>query len=227
MRKETKNMGLFSDILAISNVQKIKNGKTAKLSMSQITGLITNMTDARNNLNREDFQKVYKLFLELRKWTTKLELNYENYIEIAIDVIKKFDKIAPYEKYSGGNELEFSFFMKDIRESQNYEFDMEELNYIEYILTFLNNIIYVEDAEEFINVLRAYSQQGKTKAIDEFDFLAQKITERNDIAKSTAKVSFLLGVLNANNIIDENEMSIMKKQFIQEMQEQLMRDAQK
>ena len=30
MRKETKNMGLFSDILAISNVQKIKNGKTAK-----------------------------------------------------------------------------------------------------------------------------------------------------------------------------------------------------
>ena len=57
--------------------------------------------------------------------------------------------------------------------------------------------------------------------------MAQKITERNDIAKSTAKVSFLLGVLNANNIIDENEMSIMKKQFIQEMQEQLMRDAQK
>ena len=227
MRKETKNMGLFSDILAISNVQKIKNGKTAKLSMSQITGLITNMTDARNNLNIEDFQKVYKLFLELRKCTTKLELNYENYIEVAIDIIKKFDKIAPYEKYSGGNELEFSFFMKDIRESQNYEFNMEESNYIEYILTSSNNIIDVEDAEEFINVLRAYSQQGKTKAIDEFDFLAQKITERNDIAKSTAKVSFLLGVLNANNIIDENEMSIMKKQFIQEMQEQLMRDAQK
>lgn len=220
-------MGLFSDILAISNVQKIKNGKTAKLSMSQITGLITNMTDARNNLNREDFQKVYKLFLELRKCTTKLELNYENYIEVAIDIIKKFDKIAPYEKYSGGNELEFSFFMKDIRESQNYEFNMEESNYIEYILTSSNNIIDVEDAEEFINVLRAYSQQGKTKAIDEFDFLAQKITERNDISKSTAKVSFLLGVLNANNIIDENEMSIMKKQFIQEMQEQLMRDAQK
>lgn len=220
-------MGLFSDILAISNVQKIKNGKTAKLSMSQITGLITNMTDARNNLNIEDFQKVYKLFLELRKFTTKLELNYENYIEVAIDIIKKFDKIAPYEKYSGGNELEFSFFMKDIRESQNYEFNMEESNYIEYILTSSNNIIDLEDAEEFINVLRAYSQQGKTKAIDEFDFLAQKITERNDIAKSTAKVSFLLGVLNANNIIDENEMSIMKKQFIQEMQEQLMRDAQK
>ena len=72
MRKETKNMGLFSDILAISNVQKIKNGKTSKLSISQITGLITNMADAKNNLNREDFQKVYKLFLELRKCTTKL-----------------------------------------------------------------------------------------------------------------------------------------------------------
>lgn len=220
-------MGIFGDIIAISNVQKIKNGKTAKLSMSQITGLITNMTDARNNLNREDFQKVYKLFLELRKCTTKLELNYENYIEVAIDIIKKFDKIAPYEKYSGGNELEFSFFMKDIRESQNYEFNMEESNYIEYILTSSNNIIDVEDAEEFINVLRVYSQQGKTKAIDEFDFWAQKITERNDIAKSTAKVSFLLGVLNANNIIDENEMSIMKKQFIQEMKEQLMKNIKK
>lgn len=35
-----------------------------------------------------------------------------------IKIIKKFDAIAPYEKYSGGNEIEFSFMMDDIRNNR-------------------------------------------------------------------------------------------------------------
>lgn len=98
-------MGMFGDIKAIKDLQKIKKGGTAKLSISQVTGLITNMMDARKNLSEEQFNGVYKLFNELRKCNTKIEMDKSEYSETAVDIIKRFDKIAPYIKYSGGNEI--------------------------------------------------------------------------------------------------------------------------
>ena len=35
-------------------------------------------------------------------------------LDTAVKIIKSFDEIAPYEKYSGGSEIEFSFLMEDI-----------------------------------------------------------------------------------------------------------------
>lgn len=96
-------MGILADIKAIKNVQKIKNGENVKLSISQITGLITNMVEAKKNLEPEQFQDIYKLFTELRTCNTKMEMNLDEYYRTAKDIIKRFDSIAPYEKYSGGN----------------------------------------------------------------------------------------------------------------------------
>ena len=66
----------------------------------------------------------------------KMDLN--GYYETATYIIKKFDVIAPYEKYSGGNELEFSFLMEEIRNDSdkkdickdiNKKEDLEYINY--------------------------------------------------------------------------------------------------
>ncbi|MFR7758307.1 MAG: hypothetical protein ACLU3G_04335 [Christensenellales bacterium] len=113
-------MGLFADIKAVGAVQKIKNGATALLTISQITGLLINLPDAEKNLSKEEFNRIYALFEEMRKCNTKMQMNIDLYLDTAVKIIKEFDKIAPYEKYSGGNEIEFSFLMADIR-GKNYE----------------------------------------------------------------------------------------------------------
>ncbi len=108
-------MGIINDLKAVKAVQKLKKGETVKLSIAQITGLLINLIDANKNLSKEQYNKIYKIYSELRNCNTKMELDLNGYYETAIDIIKKFDKIAPYEKYSGGNETEIGFLMSEIR----------------------------------------------------------------------------------------------------------------
>ena len=44
-----------------------------------------------------------------------MQIDIDGYYDTAIQIIKRFDAIAPYEKYSGGNELEYSFMMEELR----------------------------------------------------------------------------------------------------------------
>lgn len=113
-------MGLFSDIRAVGAVQKIKKGGTAKLTISQITGLLINLPDAERNLSKKEFEEIYALFKEMKTCNTSMQMNIELFMDTAVKIIKRFDRVAPYEKYSGGNEIEFSFLMEDIR-GENYE----------------------------------------------------------------------------------------------------------
>lgn len=108
-------MSIFSDVKAAKDVQRIKSGGTASLSISQITNLLVNLPDAQKNLTHEDFRKVYSLYHELRKCKIKMQIDIDGYYDTAIQIIKRFDAIAPYEKYSGGNELEYSFMMEELR----------------------------------------------------------------------------------------------------------------
>lgn len=109
-------MGLFSNMSAISTVQRIKQGETLPLSLAQITNMIINLPDAEKNLPADKFNSVYSLFNGFMGCTTKIPMNLDGYYASCVKIIKKFDAIAPYEKYSGGNELEFSFLMDEIRE---------------------------------------------------------------------------------------------------------------
>jgi hypothetical protein len=109
-------MGIISDFKALAAVQEIKAGGKAKLSISQITCLLVNMLAANKNLTPAELREVYALYKELRKCKEKLVLDYHGYVDTAVTIMKKFDKIAPYEKYSGGNEQEFASAMQDIGE---------------------------------------------------------------------------------------------------------------
>ena len=111
-------MGIFGDLKAAKDVQKLKNGGTAELSISQITGLLINLIDANKKLSKEKYNEIFKLYSELRTCKTKMKMDLNGYYETAVDIIKKFDKIAPYEKYSGGNEVEFKFLMDEIRDDE-------------------------------------------------------------------------------------------------------------
>ena len=113
-------MGIFSDIKAMTDLQKIKSrGGKAKLSISQIVCLIVNMPDAQRNLPPEQFKLVYAFYTLCRQSKTKVKMDYDGYLDTASKLILKFNEIAPYEKYSGNGEVETQLLLDELRE--NYE----------------------------------------------------------------------------------------------------------
>lgn len=217
-------MGFFSDMKAISSVQKIKNGGMAKLSISQITGLLINLPDAKKNLPVNKFNQIYKLFNDLRTCNTKIEMNREVYLQQAIDIIKRFDAIAPYEKYSGGNETEFSFLMNDIRSENRVDnsvddelINNEKVAYAKQLVQQSNEVIALEDARKFVDILFLYSVYGKNDTLIAFDGFIDNIVKKYGAIHSIVIVSFFMGALNANGVITQNELDSMSKNFTNEL----------
>lgn len=145
-------MGLFDGFKAMKEVNKIKKGGKGNLSIAQITNLIINLPDAKAKLSSEEFNQIYNLFNELQKCNTKMELDKEEYYNTAADIITKFDKIAPYEKYGGGNELEYSFMMDEIHRNEEKKIEKvkeilednilpEELEYANVVADSSNGIV--------------------------------------------------------------------------------------
>lgn len=108
-------MGLIADIKAMSDVQRIKSGGRASLSISSITNMIINLPDASKALSKEEFDEVYSLYKKMRKCTTKLELDIDGYYKIAVDILREFDKVAPCESYLGLEPFEATLLMQEIR----------------------------------------------------------------------------------------------------------------
>ena len=48
-------MGLIADIRAMKEVQRIKNGGNASISVSSITNMIINLSGASHTLSKDDY----------------------------------------------------------------------------------------------------------------------------------------------------------------------------
>lgn len=242
-------MGLLSDISAVKKVQNIKKGNKEKLSISQITGLITNMMDANKNLNEKEYNQVYKLYEKLRKCNTKMEMDLNGYYETCVDIIKQFDSIAPYEKYSGGNEVEFSFLMGNIRkqkepieelknnplfgtqfyvaDEKDYDkrfddFTEEDEKYIKELRTKSNNQVTDQIARDFIRVIRCYSFMDKYDAFSVFNTIAEKIFKSFQPGYAIFTVSFLVENIHNLGLIGEDEVEEIKGLYQEKLKEMLL-----
>ena len=149
-------------------------------------------------------------------------MDREGYLQQAIEIIKRFDAIAPYEKYSGGNETEFSFLMDDIRSknnsyvSANNSFDNNEKElYAQQLVQQSNEMIDMEDARLFVKILLLFSKHEKNEVLDIFDAMVEAaIISKYGAIPSIPIVSFFMGVLNANGIISQVELDTMSKEFV-------------
>ncbi|MBE6806821.1 MAG: hypothetical protein E7527_02230 [Ruminococcaceae bacterium] len=219
-------MGIFADLRAIANVQKIRNGSTAKLSISQITNLLVNMMDARNNLSVQQYREVCILFERLRKDKKKIKVDYREYLRIALGIIMEFDLIAPYELFCGGDSEEFSLLLNAVRQetrpSADFELSMEEKQYAKELVKKSNGIITEEESIGFVKILLLQARFDKEKIIDAFDDFSYDIVNKCGEISSIAKVSFFIGALNANGIISESEMHEMNDSFNKVIMETLM-----
>lgn len=213
-------MGLLADFKAVKDVQRIKAGGTAKLSIAQITNLIVNLPDAEKNLPAQEFKSIYALYGELRKCTTKMEMDMNGYLGTVVDIIKRFDVIAPYEKYSGGNELELSFLMNEIRKLPDDDpnaLSEEDKKYYNYVIEQSSGLINQEDACELMSVINSFDRFGKQTALRKFDELAQKIVKRNDMVSAVSKIGFLAGALVPNGILSKEESDALSKSYIEKL----------
>lgn len=222
-------MGLISDAKAIADLQKIKAGGTAMLSISQITNLIINLPDGKRNLLPEQFNDVYNLYKQMRKCKTKIPMDMDGYMDTAVKIIKEFDKIAPYEKYSGGNEIEFSFLMQDIRKepapiNKNIQDELIDLvdrsgnsknDYINYLTQNGYCNISRDIAKAFLGVLILFNTHGKTEALNKLDSLIKSWINSStvDMASLLFSVSFLCGTLLPNGVTSKEESDEISKKY--------------
>jgi hypothetical protein len=65
-------MGLISGLRALHSMKKIRKGKSAKLSIAQITSLNVNLQDANRFLSKQEFNQVFALYSKLLKNKPKL-----------------------------------------------------------------------------------------------------------------------------------------------------------
>lgn len=226
-------MGLFSSYFlgakGIKAVNKIKNGKKSKISYAMVSMLIINLKDAKSKLSSDQYKAIEDLFMEFQKCSTTFEVDMEGYFEMCKEVILKFDAIAPYELYSGGSELEFSFLMDDIRsgeeKKQKFVQDIMHESIIEsysidenYIKTLLEAIPMStrEDAVGFYKVLIEAKVSGKKAALVRFDKLVDEINERNP-EYAVFIVSSLCGFLFPNGIVSKEESTALSNKYMEKL----------
>ena len=110
-------MGILADMKAMKEVERIKMGGTAQLSIASITNMIINTVDAQRSLSKQQFDQVWRVYSQMRKCTAKMTLDYEGYLRTCVDILKEFDAVAPCEYYLGLQPFEAKMLMNEVRNS--------------------------------------------------------------------------------------------------------------
>ncbi len=223
----------LDNIIAIRNVQKIKNGGTAKLSLSQIVNLNINLVEAKRKLTPQEYSRVYSLYETYNHHTAKHYMNHSEYLRTTIDLLSEFDRLAPYEKYSGNAEntklLLSALRSKRQQTSNNIPLKLVTTykqsgkiaeDYLNTMLTHAhNNGIQLDflKAQQIIGIIFAYETEGQLRAKYYLDLLLKdwvKNSRKEDIRSLPVNISFFLEVLNSNGIISTIEVSPLCNLYI-------------
>ena len=137
----------------------------------------------------------------------------------AVEIIKMFDKIAPYEKYSGANEIEISFMMNEIRSEAEESipaemiFDDEDKKYMKYLMDGSSGILDRQGAEKLLMILKCNYDNGKTKALELLDRMALKMIEAEDLNTLAFKLPFMTETLVKNGVISKEEAITLNNKY--------------
>lgn len=197
-------MGIIADMKAFGAIQKIKRGGTAKLSVSQVVNVLINLSDAANKLSNAEYIKVYALYKEMRKSTIQIPLNMNMYLDTAVRIILEFDKIAPYEKYSGGGETEYSFMMADI-----YGHKWDKIRALREDIAGLEQQIAENDksyAENSKLLKEAFSDDDLKRMVARGEFPADRVDEYIEQRENLAKIIRTMPATRKKTVDLVNEM---------------------
>ena len=110
----------------LDNAKTVLNGGTAELSDAQIVDGAVSLLDAKKNLSEIQYLKMYKLYLLYQKdGNEKKMYDYFSLMERKLEIIREFNQVAPYQKYSGMNEKDTLDMMKFFGVMDDNQFDRD------------------------------------------------------------------------------------------------------
>ena len=73
----------------------LRSGKTVKMSKSELIDLVINLYYIKKEVTPEQYNDIYKLYLEICKDKEPIEMDMDKYLNVVDEIIAQFREIAP------------------------------------------------------------------------------------------------------------------------------------
>lgn len=103
----------------------------------------------------------------------------------------------------------------------------ELAEWLKYVDTLMSACSFItrEDATDFIEILKTYSVSGKDEALKEFrKFVKRLVARDDDLYYCGLKISFFIGVLNSNGVIDKSETEKMRNDYAKAIRKLILKN---
>ena len=75
---------MFGQLSKMVKLGMLQKGKAVKFSRADLLDYCINLLDAKRKLDKEKYDKVYELYLQISKDNKKIEMNLEEYYSVVI-----------------------------------------------------------------------------------------------------------------------------------------------
>lgn len=85
---------MFGTFGIVAKINLIKSGRDAKLSQADIVEVNVNLLEAKKNMPSKEYDRVYDLFMELKKDNEKILMDFDQYNKKKDEIIEKFRAVS-------------------------------------------------------------------------------------------------------------------------------------
>ena len=158
-------------------------------------------------------------------------LDEEAYLESALNLILEFDKVAPYEYYSGGQAEQWASALDALRKKEhasrknNYQFLLlclyteentdKHRSYVSYLRESCSTLT-LPQARAFMGIIILNDKKGTDYSLKAFDDLINcwiSNLTADELQAMVFTVPFLCGVLSSNGLISKAQSDSLSKQY--------------
>ena len=200
-------MGILKARETAREIDKLKYGFCGTVSVADIVKSITSMPDAKRFLNKDKFELVYKQYMDYMSDTNKQFLTSETFLNKIIEIIRVFDRIAPFEDYCGGSVSEYSRFLEILREDdkqkqsfveslKNDTMESEYKDIIEQISQQANGMLDKTEVIGLIKIHELFLDSKNKQALLLCEQQIEDIMKQNDQHNAQMKILFIVSSLS-------------------------------
>lgn len=91
-----------------SIAEKIKDDKRIDISYAEVTRVLIDLQTVMERVPFEKYQQIYKLYEDLQRCDSPINVDIAGYSKMCQDVMQSFDSIEPFEIYGRGGDIEMS-----------------------------------------------------------------------------------------------------------------------
>lgn len=192
--------------------------------------------DAKKNLTTSEYDKVMQLFEMFKQNKENYYLNLNGYMNLTVKIIKTFDEIAPYEKYSGYSEKDGIALMNEIRYgdtfskiepfnlynnsievnnsfSDNNYYDKLLLSMVEDIIAELDNRINYSEALEFVDISTKLTKNNKNNIAHKFVNYYNKMADKYDNLVANSLLVMFFELINQHESLSDKDKNKTKEKI--------------